>query len=55
MNPIQGYKKLPKGLRFALFYGAMPVWLPIAMVGVLTGYLLCAAIVSIGEAWEQFK
>lgn len=54
LRTVEWYKGWPKWLRFTLFYGTAPVWMPIAVVGAVVVYLICAAVLGVIEAWEGF-
>lgn len=49
------YKKLPKGVRFSLHYGLMPIWLPAALVLCIIALILVYPITGAMKLWEDFK
>lgn len=59
MNRINGaylrvtawWKRLPKAVRFILFYCYLPVMLIMTMVGIC----ILAPIIALMDAWEEFK
>ena len=54
-NMISAYRALPKGLRFFLCYGLMPLWLIPAIIGCALFILVGSLVVEAKSAWENYK
>lgn len=47
--------KLPKWFRFAVYYGLLPLWLPVVLAAAVVAWCIISPIVLVSDLWEDFK